>query len=62
MFEKFDEIFAEVMAEKGINAWYKLYDNEDFEEVENRISEWLGYDCWNNNEFREWNHEMAMDL
>lgn len=62
MFEKFDEIFEMVMDEKSINTWYDLYDSEDFEEVEKRISDMLGYDCWDNKEFCDWQHEMAMEL
>ena len=62
MFEKFEEIFTKVMLKKGINKWYELFDSEDFEEVEERISELLGYNCWECNDFRNWHHEMAMDL
>lgn len=60
--DMFDKVFAEVMNEKGINDWWKLYNSEDFEEVEKRISDELGYDCWNDEEFCEWANVMAMDL
>ena len=46
----------------GITAWYELYDAEEFELVEERITEALGYDCWECEEFIAWNREMAEDL
>lgn len=62
MFEKFDEIFEQVMEEKGYKHWYELYDGDDFDEVIDRISKLLGYDCWENEEFDKWELNMAMDL
>lgn len=62
MFEKFEEIFVKVMEEKDIKKWYELYDSEDFKEVENAVTEMLGYNCWDSKEFCDWQNEMAMDL
>ena len=62
MKDMFDKVFEEVMNEKNINDWYVLYDSDDFDEVIDRISKLLGYDCWENEEFGEWEYDMAMDL
>ena len=58
----FEQIFEEVMEIIGVNAWYELFDSDDFEIVEERISIKLGYDCWENEEFIAWHREMAEDL
>ena len=58
----FDRIFEEVMHELGINAWYILFDSDAFELVEERISNQLGYDCWECAEFIFWHRDMAEDL
>lgn len=62
MFELFDKVFAEVMNENKFTAWYKLFDSEEFREVERRLEAILGEDPWNFKEFRAWEHEMAMEL
>ena len=58
----FEEIFEEVMEMVGVKAWYELFDSDNFEIVEERISAELGYDCWENEEFVAWHREMAEDL
>ena len=58
----FEQIFEEVMEMLGLEAWYELFDSDDFEIVEERISEALGYDCWEDEEFIAWHREMAEDL
>ena len=58
----FEQIFEEVMEMVGASAWYELFDSDDFEIVEERISAELGYDCWENEEFVAWHREMAEDL
>ena len=62
MYEMFDAIFEEVMEMLGITAWYELFDADEFEIVEERITTELGYDCWECEEFIAWNREMAEDL
>lgn len=62
MEEMFEEVFAEVMQELGLEAWYELYDSEDFDLVCHRISERLGYDCWESSEFIMWQCTMGEDL
>jgi hypothetical protein len=58
----FEQIFEEVMQMISVNAWYELFDSDDFEIVEERISAELGYDCWEDEEFVVWYREMAEDL
>lgn len=58
----FEQIFEEIMKMIGVNAWYELFDADEFEIVEERISAELGYDCWENEEFVAWYREMAEDL
>ena len=58
----FEQIFEEIMEMLGIEAWYELFDSDDFEIVEERISAALGYDCWESEEFVIWYREMAEDL
>lgn len=62
-FEIFDKIFDKVKRELGITCWYELFDSEDFDEVEDRIADYFGVnDAHEVEGFREWYHEMAMDL
>ena len=62
-FEIFDEIFNKVKHELGIVHWYELFDSEDFDEVENQIADYFGVDDAREVEgFRDWYHEMAMEL
>ena len=58
----FEQIFEEVMEMLGLEAWYELFDSNDFEIVEEHISAALGYDCWENEEFIAWYREMAEEL
>ena len=58
----FEQIFEEVMEMLGLEAWYELFDSDDFEIVEERISAALGYDCWKDEEFIAWHREMAEEL
>ena len=58
----FEQIFEEVMEMLELEAWYELFDSDDFEIVEERISAALGYDCCENEEFVAWYREMAEDL
>ena len=58
----FEQIFEEVMEMHGLEAWYELFDSDDFEIVEKRISAALGYDCWEDEEFIAWHREMAEEL
>lgn len=62
MYEMFEEIFAEVMREVGASAWYELFDSDGFVMVEDRVSEKLGYDCYECEEFCKWACEMSEDL
>lgn len=62
MKEMFDQIFYEVMKEKHIKNWWKLFDSDEFDEVEKLITKKLRSDCWNNKAFKEWYKEMANDL
>ena len=63
MFERFEEIFAEVMVEFGLTGWWELFDSEEFDEVERRICEAYGVaDATEVEGFTEWYNEMAMDL
>lgn len=60
--ERMDEIFCEVGAEYGITTWWELFDGDEFEEVERRITEELGFDCWEDETFVAWYSEMADEL
>ena len=61
--EIFERIFWEVAEDKGITAWWELFDSEDFEEVEERIAEYFGEaDAADVPEFLDWHNEMAEDL
>ena len=37
--ERFEEIFWEVAEKKDITNWWELFDSEEFDEVEQRITE-----------------------
>ncbi len=58
----FEEIFEEVMQELRITEWYILFDSDEFEIVEQRISDKLEYDCWECEEFVNWYKDMSEDL
>jgi len=62
MYEMFEAIFEEVMEELGLTEWWELADGDDFEIVEERITEALGHDCWEDVDFVAWHREMAEDL
>ena len=62
MMEMFDKVFDEVMEENRLENWYELFDSDEFGEVEERVSNLLGYDCWDNEEFCKWVDDMNMDL
>ena len=62
MMEMFDKVFDEVMEENGLENWYELFDSDEFGEVEERVSNLLGYDCWDNDEFCDWVYYMSMSL
>lgn len=63
MFERFEEIFAEVMVEFGLTGWWELFDSKEFDEVERRICEAYGVtEATEVEGFTEWYNEMAMDL
>lgn len=62
MVEKFEEIFEAVMVEKGIEAWYELYDSEDFDDVEALIAETYGADVLESKEYVDWVTELYWDL
>lgn len=61
MYEQFDDIFENVCVELD-EAWYEVFDGDDFAIVEQRVSAMLGYDCWGDEDFRQWYDEMAQDL
>lgn len=61
--EKFEKIFWMVAEEKEITNWWKLFDSEDFDEVEARIAEEFGVeDAVEVEGFIEWHNSMAEDL
>ena len=60
--DMFNKIFQEVAKETGCSYWWQLADSDDFDEVEKRISEKLGYDCHKCPEFKEWYADMVDDL
>jgi len=62
MYEMFEEVFAEVMEELGLSEWYELFDSDEFAMVEERITERLGYDCYECEEFCDWERTMGEDL
>ena len=65
MFELFEEVFEEVMEEVGATGWWEVYDSEHYDTVFERIAERMGIttdELGEREDFREWDHEMAMDL
>ena len=62
--ETFDEIFWTVYNELGLSGgWWKLFDSENFEEVENRIAKAFDEaDAADVPFFLDWHNEMAEDL
>lgn len=62
MFEMFDDVFEEVMDELEISDWWELFDDRRFEIVEERITERLGHDCWEDEDFLAWNRSMGEEL
>lgn len=62
MRDMFEEVFMEVAEEHDAEAWYEVFDSDLFDIVCDRISARLGHDCQDDDEFVEWESEMAMDL
>lgn len=62
MEEMFEEVFAQVGEEHACGDWWEVYDSELFDEVCERITARLGYDCWDCDAFVEWQSQMAEDL
>lgn len=69
----FEEIFDKVMIEKGITAWWDLFDSSEYDEVIIRIGKRFGYETEDTEilfdelgetleGFTEWHNTMAMDL
>lgn len=64
MTEMFEMVFEIVMEELEL-SWYELFDSEQFEIVEERITSSLGISVEELSEMDEyiaWTSEMAMDL
>ena len=59
MLENYEMIFAEVMEQRGYTEWYKLFDSEDFEIVEQRCQALDNFDL---DLYTHWVNEMAWDL
>ena len=62
MFEVFDAVFMEVMEMLGIQAWYELYDSEEFSVVEEMLVEQFGQSVLQSEEYQAWLDEMYGDL
>ena len=62
MYDMFEKVFAEVMEELALSDWWELFDSEEFSMVEHRVSERLGYDCYDCEEFCDWARTMGEDL
>jgi len=61
--EIFEEIFDEVMEDLNIGAWWELFDDERFNEVEKRVAERFNVsDAYELDYFPSWVREMAADL
>jgi hypothetical protein len=61
--ELFEEIFDEVMNDLHIGAWWELFDDPRFTEVEKRVAEKFGVnDAYELDYFPCWVREMAADL
>ena len=53
------------MEEVGATGWWEVYDSEHYDTVFERIAERMGIttdELGEREDFREWDHEMAMDL
>lgn len=61
MYERFEELFDEVMEEMDC-AWYELFDSEEFGEVERRIVAEFGEEVLSSEEYEAWLEEMSMEL
>lgn len=61
--EVFEEIFDEVMEDLHIGAWWELFDDPRFAEVEKRVAERFNVgDAYELDYFPSWVREMAADL
>ena len=59
----FYEIFETVMDELGIDAWYDLFDSDNFDVVDDRIRQYFGVDDETDVDgYLDWYNTMAMDL
>ena len=61
MMEQFEMVVEMVMVELG-QEWYEVVDGDGWELVEARCSAMLGCDCWDDEAFAEWAHEVFADL
>lgn len=62
MRDMFEEVFEGVAEEHGVEEWYEVFDSALFDIVCDRISARLGHDCRDDEDFAEWENELAMDL
>ena len=63
MTEVFEEIFDETMEDLNIGAWWELFDDARFREVEKRTAERFDVtDAYEIDYFCSWVREMAADL
>ena len=53
----FDKVFNEIMEELGLQNWWELFDSNDFEMVEQRLSAYQ-----DTKEYKEWVAEMVAEL
>lgn len=53
----FDKVFNEIMEELGLVNWWELFDSNDFEMVEQRLSAYQ-----DTKEYKEWVAEMVAEL
>ena len=62
-YEIFDEIFWTVADELGITAWWELFDSDNFDEVEKRITKAFDEEnAINVPFFSDWFNKKAEDL
>ena len=59
---KFEEIFTEVMNKLNIEAWYELFDSDNFAEVKHQIALQLGSSVLHSIEYQNWYNEMCEEL
>ena len=59
MIQKYEMIFNNFMEEKGIEAWYELFDSELFDIVAYRCYKLKDFDL---EAFNAWTNEMAWEL